>query len=169
MPRTDDHSTGDARQPYSDKGGTEARHAETHDVRREEATRPKAHEEHDDFDADLVAEHSAGGHVDESISAADDKALLDELASARTQLAKLTVAWSLVFLSLVTVMFFARLGDLYSRVWLAGFYGSGLLSLYGARFVLYRKVRRWTREGRLDRRAVIVGGGTLDENWLSAV
>ncbi len=79
MPRTDDHSTGDARQPYSDKGGTEARHAETHDVRREEATRPKAHEEHDDFDADLVAEHSAGGHVDESISATDDKALRTEL------------------------------------------------------------------------------------------
>jgi exopolysaccharide biosynthesis polyprenyl glycosylphosphotransferase len=79
------------------------------------------------------------------------------------QCAKLTVAWSVVFLSLVTVMFFARLGDLYSRVWLAGFFGLGLLALYAYRVMLYRKVRRWSREGRLDRRAVLVGGGETGE------
>jgi len=79
MPRTDDHSPGDARQPYSDEGGPDARHAQTHDVRREEASRPKAKEEHDDFTADLVAEQSTGGHVDESILASDDKELRTEL------------------------------------------------------------------------------------------
>ena len=70
------------------------------------------------------------------------------------------MAWSLVFLSLVTMMFFARLGDLYSRIWLAGFFGAGLLSLYVSRLMLYGKVRRWSREGRLDRRAVLVGTGS---------
>ena len=85
------------------------------------------------------------------------------------QLAKLTVAWSLVFLSLVAVMFFARLGDLYSRVWLAGYYGTGLLSLYAFRLVLYGKVRRWSREGRLDRRAVLVGGGEPGEALVDAL
>ncbi len=79
MPRADDHSTGDARQPYSDQGGTEARHAQTHDVRREEVSRPKAKEDGDDFAADLAAEQPGGGHIDESISASDDKELRSEL------------------------------------------------------------------------------------------
>jgi len=86
-----------------------------------------------------------------------------------SQGAKLTVAWSLVFLSLVTMMFFARLGDLYSRVWLAGFFGAGLLSLYLSRLVLYGKVRRWSREGRLDRRAVLVGAGDPGEGLVNAL
>jgi Undecaprenyl-phosphate glucose phosphotransferase len=84
-------------------------------------------------------------------------------------LAKLTVAWAVVFLSLVSVMFFARLGDLYSRVWLAGFFGAGLLTLYASRLVLYGKAHRWSREGRLDRRAVLVGGGEPGETLVSAL
>ncbi len=80
MPRTDDHSAGDARQPYSDEGGPGAHHAQTHDVRREEASRPKGKEDHDDFAADLVAAQQAtGGHVDESILASDDKELRTEM------------------------------------------------------------------------------------------
>ena len=38
---SDDHSPGDARKPYSDVGGPEARHAQTHDVEREALTNPK--------------------------------------------------------------------------------------------------------------------------------
>lgn len=79
MPRTDDRSSGDARRPYSDEGGPDAHHAQTHDVRREEASRPKAKEAHDDFAADLDAEQSTGGHVDESILASDDKGLHTEM------------------------------------------------------------------------------------------
>ena len=37
---SDDHSPGDRQQPYSDRGGPEGRHAETHDIRREELTNP---------------------------------------------------------------------------------------------------------------------------------
>lgn len=80
MPRTDDRSSGDARQPYSDQGGPEGRHAQTHDVGREEATRSKPHRsQHDEFADDLVADQSGGGHVDESISAIDDKGLQSAL------------------------------------------------------------------------------------------
>jgi len=85
------------------------------------------------------------------------------------QLAKLTVAWALVFLSFVAIMFFARLGDFYSRVWAAGFFGLGLLALYAFRLMLYGKVRRWSREGRLDRRAVMVGGGDPGESLVAAL
>ena len=80
MPRTDDHSAGDGRQPYSDEGGPAAHHAQTHDTQREEATRAHARPGgEDEFAADLAAEQSVGGHVDESIAATDDKGLRAQL------------------------------------------------------------------------------------------
>ncbi len=55
MARNDDHSTGDGRQPYSDQGGTEGRHAQTHDVAREAATNSSPQsEEPDEFANDLA-------------------------------------------------------------------------------------------------------------------
>jgi hypothetical protein len=52
---SDDHSPGDARKPYSDIGGPEARHAETHDVAREQATNPKGPEPVDEsFEEDMA-------------------------------------------------------------------------------------------------------------------
>jgi Undecaprenyl-phosphate glucose phosphotransferase len=82
---------------------------------------------------------------------------------------RLTVAFSLLFLVIAAVMFFAKLGDYYSRVWLAGFYGVGLVALTGSRMCLYGLVRHWSAEGRLDRRAVIVGGGDAGEMLTEAL
>ncbi len=55
MAKSDDHSTGDSREPYSDQGGPEGRHAQTHDVAREAATNsvPQV-EEPDEFADDLA-------------------------------------------------------------------------------------------------------------------
>lgn len=51
---SDDSSPGDSRKPYSDIGGPEARHAETHDVRREQLTNPTGPEPYDaSFDEQL--------------------------------------------------------------------------------------------------------------------
>ncbi len=86
-----------------------------------------------------------------------------------SQCARLTVAWSVVFLVVVTLVFFAQLGGMYSRLWLASFYAIGLFTLYAVRVALYGIVRRWTREGRLDRRAVVVGGGEPGENLVIAL
>ena len=83
--------------------------------------------------------------------------------------ARLIVAWSLVFLFAAAIAFFAKLGGLYSRLWLAGFYGIGLLSLLGFRLFLYGVVRRWTHEGRLDRRTVVVGGGEAGETLIGSL
>ena len=55
---SDDHSPGDARKPYSDIGGPEARHAETHDVRREEHTNPKGPAPVDESFAEDLAEQT---------------------------------------------------------------------------------------------------------------
>ena len=53
--KTDDHSTGDDREPYSDQGGPEGKHAQTHDVEREAATNSAPHvDEPDEFANDLA-------------------------------------------------------------------------------------------------------------------
>jgi hypothetical protein len=52
--KTDDHSAGDSREPYSEEGGPEAKHAQTHDVAREKATNSSPQvEEPDEFANDL--------------------------------------------------------------------------------------------------------------------
>ena len=97
MPRRGQHdqSPGDARKPFSDQGGPEGRHAQTHDVEREEASRPKGPQPEEDFSDDLAASPppaGAGGHADESHPAAQDKELQQELAELDSdELARLTV------------------------------------------------------------------------------
>src|SRR5437868_5322382 len=86
-----------------------------------------------------------------------------------SQCARLTVAWSIVFLVLVALVFFAQLGGMFSRLWLSSYYGIGLFTLYGTRLFVFGVVRRWTREGRLDRRAVVVGGGDPGEHLVTAL
>ena len=45
----------------------------------------------------------------------------------------------------------------FSRAWLGAFYVLGLFALIAFRRALFLLVRRWTKEGRLDRRTVVVG------------
>jgi Undecaprenyl-phosphate glucose phosphotransferase len=75
------------------------------------------------------------------------------------QYMRLASAWSVVFLVVIGLSFFAKAGELFSRVWLGTFYLSGLATLIICRNLLFYAVRHWTREGRLTRRTVIVGGG----------
>jgi Undecaprenyl-phosphate glucose phosphotransferase len=85
------------------------------------------------------------------------------------ELSRLTAAWSVVFLIAMAVAFFAKFEGMFSRVWLAGTYGVGLITLIGFRIVLSGLVKLWTREGRLERRAVVVGGGEAGEALIEAV
>ena len=79
------------------------------------------------------------------------------------QYMRLASAWSVVFLIVIGASFFAKAGDMFSRVWLGSFYVSGLVALMISRKLLFLAVRKWTREGRLTRRTVIVGGGVAGE------
>src|ERR1700690_2571588 len=79
------------------------------------------------------------------------------------QYMRLASAWSVVFLIVIGASFFAKAGDMFSRVWLGSFYVSGLVALMISRKLLFVLVRKWTREGRLTRRTVIVGGGVAGE------
>lgn len=78
-------------------------------------------------------------------------------------------AWTLVFALFAVIAFLAKAGDTYSRVWFASWYVGGLISFSLIRLVMSRATRRWTRAGRLERRAVIVGGGQAAEDLIRAL
>ena len=82
---------------------------------------------------------------------------------------RLASAWSVVFLLLIGASFFAKAGEEFSRVWLGSFYALGLIGLLVFRRMLFVMVRRWTKEGRLNRRTAIVGGGEAGENLIDAI
>jgi Undecaprenyl-phosphate glucose phosphotransferase len=82
---------------------------------------------------------------------------------------RLASAWSVVFLLVIGVSFFAKTGDQYSRAWLGSFYVVGLVALLAFRRMLFLLVRRWTAEGRLARRTAIVGGGDPGEALVQAL
>src|SRR5690242_19171464 len=75
------------------------------------------------------------------------------------QYMRLASAWSVVFLIVMGASFFAKAGEMFSRVWLASYYLTGLVALIVSRRFVFLLVQKWTREGRLTRRTVIVGGG----------
>ena len=85
------------------------------------------------------------------------------------QLTRLAVAWTLVFLVAFAISFFGKFDGVYSRVWVASWYISGLACLLVGRLALTALVRHWARDGRLVRRVVIVGGGPEGESLIRAL
>src|SRR5579864_2301140 len=79
------------------------------------------------------------------------------------QYVRLAAAWSVVLLIAISVSFFAKAGDQFSRAWL------GLLALIAFRRGLFLLVRRWTRQGRLDRRTIVVGADQNGETLLKSL
>ena len=71
--------------------------------------------------------------------------------------------WTTVLLVALALVFFLRLDIIFSRVWILTWYASALIALLFERLILAIVVRRMTANGRLDRRTVIVGGGTAGE------
>jgi Undecaprenyl-phosphate glucose phosphotransferase len=82
---------------------------------------------------------------------------------------RLAASWSVVFLILIGLSYFAKAGDQFSRDWLGSFYVIGLAALLMFRRGLFLAVRRWTRQGRLARRTAIVGGGDAGETLVAAI
>lgn len=74
---------------------------------------------------------------------------------------KVAAGWSLVFVVALASVFFLKLDDSVSRIWLLSWYAMGLALLACERFTLSLVVRALTAQGKLDRRTVIVGGGEL--------
>jgi Undecaprenyl-phosphate glucose phosphotransferase len=67
--------------------------------------------------------------------------------------------WAAVFGCFTLILFFLKMGEEFSRVWLATWFLGGLLALTVLRAALSRLVAGWRAAGVLERRAVLVGGG----------
>jgi Undecaprenyl-phosphate glucose phosphotransferase len=85
------------------------------------------------------------------------------------QMSRMISAWAFVFLLFIGASFFAKLGGEISRIWLSAFFVVGLGALIGQRLALRGLVRRWARDGRLDRRTVIVGSDDNGEKLIEAL
>ncbi|KIZ37863.1 MULTISPECIES: undecaprenyl-phosphate glucose phosphotransferase [Rhodopseudomonas] len=85
------------------------------------------------------------------------------------QMTRMISAWSFVFLLFIGASFLAKLGGEISRIWLSSFFIVGLAALICERMVLRGMVRRWGREGRLDRRTIIVGSDENGEKLIEAL
>jgi Undecaprenyl-phosphate glucose phosphotransferase len=85
------------------------------------------------------------------------------------QMTRMISAWAFVFLLFIGASFFAKLGSEVSRLWLTSFFFIGLAALIVERLLLRGMVRRWAREGRLDRRTIIVGSDQNGEKLVEAL
>jgi Undecaprenyl-phosphate glucose phosphotransferase len=85
------------------------------------------------------------------------------------QMTRMISSWAFVFLLFIGASFFAKLGSEVSRLWLSSFFFIGLAALIIERLLLRGMVRRWAREGRLDRRTIIVGSDQNGEKLVEAL
>jgi Undecaprenyl-phosphate glucose phosphotransferase len=85
------------------------------------------------------------------------------------QMTRMISAWAFVFLLFIGASFFAKLGGEVSRLWLSAFFFVGLAALIAERLLLRAMVRSWAREGRLDRRTVIVGSDQNGEKLVETL
>ena len=90
-------------------------------------------------------------------------------ASFVTSFARIAVAWTIVMGGMMVLAFFFKVGSSFSRVWMVTWYATALLALFGERLALSFLVKRWISQGRLNRRAVIVGGGPEAERLIAAL
>ncbi len=91
--------------------------------------------------------------------------LRNPAAHART----IAFVWSGAFALMALATFFMKNATDFSRLWFVGWYVSGLLCIFGLRVFMSRLIRRWARNGVMERRAVIVGGGKAAETLIRSL
>src|SRR5450755_446269 len=85
------------------------------------------------------------------------------------QMTRMISSWAFVFLLFIGASFFAKLGGEVSRLWLSAFFFVGLAARLAERLLLRALVRGWARDGRLDRRTIIVGSDQNGEKLIEAL
>jgi len=85
------------------------------------------------------------------------------------QMSRMVSSWAFVFLLFIGASFIVKLGSEISRLWLTAFFVTGLAALVTERLFLRSLVRGWARQGRLDRRTIIVGADENSEQLVQAL
>ncbi|OXT01484.1 undecaprenyl-phosphate glucose phosphotransferase [Notoacmeibacter marinus] len=79
---------------------------------------------------------------------------------------RLVTAVAIAFAMVALAAFFLKIGAFYSRFWFGSWVLATFSALFVLRFAVSRLIMRWSRNGRIERRAVIVGGGELAEGLI---
>ena len=77
--------------------------------------------------------------------------------------------WAGAFALLAVAGFFLKISSDFSRLLFGTWFVLGFVLIFGLRLVHGAAIRRWARNGTMERRAVIVGGGKAAETLIRAV
>jgi Undecaprenyl-phosphate glucose phosphotransferase len=91
---------------------------------------------------------------------------IDAFTKLKVQAPRLAFGWLLALSGFVSIVFFMKAGADFSRVWVAIWFGGGLCSIAGLRYVIQRLTLKAVAEGRFARRAVIYGSGVHAETLI---
>jgi Undecaprenyl-phosphate glucose phosphotransferase len=94
---------------------------------------------------------------------------LRSLRRGGRELGRIALAWTGVLAGFALVAFLTKSGAAFSRGFIGCWYVGGLATFALTRISLARLVRHWTRSGRLQRHAVIVGGGPAAAELIAAL
>lgn len=82
---------------------------------------------------------------------------------------RVLIAWTAAFAVLAILGFFLQYSLVFSRFWFASWFLAGICGLFFVRAFLSFAIRRWARNGTMERRAVIVGGGGMAEALIRSI
>ena len=98
-----------------------------------------------------------------------DSYQMPALRSPFSQMRPIILVWSGTFALLTMMLFFLKISAEFSRLWLGAWYVCGLALMFVLRVIVAQAIRRWARNGRIERRAVIVGGGKRAETLIRSI
>ena len=94
---------------------------------------------------------------------------LPSLRSPLRVLPKIMINWVVACATMAVIAFFFKISEDFSRFWFGSWFLIGAMFLFiGRNFVAFA-IRKWVRDGTMERRAVIVGGGTAAEQLIRAL
>ena len=95
-----------------------------------------------------------------------------QIARLRRPLASLgtvVLVWGGALALMMVAGFFLKISEEFSRFWAGAWFATGLGLIVVLRLVMSRMIRRWARNGAMERRAVIVGGGKAAEALIRSI
>ncbi|AZO47459.1 MAG: undecaprenyl-phosphate glucose phosphotransferase [Mesorhizobium sp.] len=82
---------------------------------------------------------------------------------------RVLLVWAGTFALMALTAFAMKMSEDYSRLLFGTWFVVGFVLIFGLRLVMSNLIRRWARDGRMERRAVIVGGGKSAEMLIRSV
>ena len=94
---------------------------------------------------------------------------VQHLQACFLRIPRLLLCWCVVFTTAVGLSHVARLDNASLRAWFASFFCVGIVALISERFAVRAVSRKWAKQGRLDRRTIIVGADEHGERLITAL